>query len=84
VSTDRATTASSATESALRIVWIYPDLLSTYGDRGNMLILARRAELRGLPPRRSRCVRTSRVPTKADILSAGWWRGRPAALAAQR
>ena len=27
-------------ESTLRIVWIYPDLLSTYGDRGNMLILA--------------------------------------------
>ena len=26
---------------ALRIVWIYPDLLSTYGDRGNMLILGR-------------------------------------------
>ena len=34
-----------STES-LRIVWIYPDLLSTYGDRGNMLILARRAQLR--------------------------------------
>ena len=28
---------------ALRIVWVYPDLLSTYGDRGNLLILARRA-----------------------------------------
>ena len=27
----------AATESAIRIVWIYPDLLSTYGDRGNML-----------------------------------------------
>ena len=36
------------TESSLRIVWIYPDLLSTYGDRGNLLILARRAALRGL------------------------------------
>ena len=28
-----------STESVLRIVWIYPDLLSTYGDRGNLLIL---------------------------------------------
>ena len=37
-----------STES-LRIVWIYPDLLSTYGDRGNALILARRAQLRGMP-----------------------------------
>ena len=34
-----------STESTLRIVWIYPDLLSTYGDRGNLLILARRATL---------------------------------------
>ena len=37
-----------STDSTLRIVWIYPDLLSTYGDRGNMLILARRAALRGI------------------------------------
>ena len=33
----------------LRLVWIYPDLLSTYGDRGNLLMLERRARLRGLP-----------------------------------
>ena len=33
----------------LRLVWVYPDLLSTYGDRGNLLILARRADARGLP-----------------------------------
>ena len=38
-----------STESHLRLVWVYPDLLSTYGDRGNLLILARRADLRGLP-----------------------------------
>src|SRR5215469_10074434 len=34
--------------SALRLVWIYPDLLSTYGDRGNLLMLTRRAALRGI------------------------------------
>ena len=28
--------------SAVRLVWVYPDLLSTYGDRGNLLVLARR------------------------------------------
>ena len=32
-----------STESRLRLIWLYPDLLSTYGDRGNLLILARRA-----------------------------------------
>jgi CobQ-like glutamine amidotransferase family enzyme len=31
----------------LRIVVVYPDLLGTYGDGGNGLILARRAEWRG-------------------------------------
>src|SRR5262249_36094433 len=34
--------------SALRLVWVYPDLLSTYGDRGNLLVLERRARLRGI------------------------------------
>jgi lipid II isoglutaminyl synthase (glutamine-hydrolysing) len=32
----------------LRIVVVYPDLLGTYGDGGNGLVLARRAERRGL------------------------------------
>ena len=34
--------------SRLRLVWVYPDLLSTYGDRGNLLVLQRRARLRGI------------------------------------
>jgi CobQ-like glutamine amidotransferase family enzyme len=32
----------------LRVAVVYPDLLGTYGDGGNGLILARRAEWRGL------------------------------------
>jgi lipid II isoglutaminyl synthase (glutamine-hydrolysing) len=32
----------------LRIVTVYPDLLGTYGDRGNGVVLRRRAELRGI------------------------------------
>ena len=34
--------------AALRIVVVYPDLLGTYGDGGNGLILARRAQWRGV------------------------------------
>ncbi|CAM5640040.1 Lipid II isoglutaminyl synthase (glutamine-hydrolyzing) subunit GatD [Streptomyces hirsutus] len=30
-------------DNGLRIVWIYPDLLSTYGDQGNVLVVERRA-----------------------------------------
>ncbi|HEX3795562.1 MAG TPA: hypothetical protein VHV57_13800 [Acidimicrobiales bacterium] len=33
--------------ASLRVVVVYPDLLGTYGDGGNGLILARRAEWRG-------------------------------------
>ena len=40
--------APSRRRAALRLIWVYPDLLSTYGDRGNLLVLQRRARLRGI------------------------------------
>ncbi len=33
----------------LKIVHLYPDLMSVYGDRGNILTLVRRAQWRGIP-----------------------------------
>src|SRR6476619_1118992 len=33
---------------SLTIGWLYPDLMSTYGDRGNMLVLTKRCEWRGI------------------------------------
>ena len=36
------------TGKELRICHMYPDLLNLYGDRGNVLSLIRRAELRGI------------------------------------
>jgi CobQ-like glutamine amidotransferase family enzyme len=35
--------------SSLRLVHLYPDLMSVYGDRGNVLTLVKRAEWRGIP-----------------------------------
>src|SRR3989344_3948434 len=32
----------------LTISWLYPDLMSTYGDRGNITALAKRCEWRGI------------------------------------
>ncbi len=32
----------------LTIGWLYPDLMSTYGDRGNILVLQKRCEWRGI------------------------------------
>lgn len=33
---------------SLKIGWLYPKLMSTYGDRGNMLVLQKRCEWRGI------------------------------------
>ena len=73
-----------ATESTLRIVWIYPDLLSTYGDRGNLLILTHRAALRGIPSEAVEVRSDQPMPTMADIYLVGGGEDGPQALAAER
>ena len=37
-------------DSRLRIIVIHPELLGTYGDGGNALVLAHRAKARGVIP----------------------------------
>jgi len=32
----------------LNIAWLYPDLMSTYGDRGNVIVIQKRCERRGI------------------------------------
>ena len=34
----------------INIGWLYPDLMSTYGDRGNIITLSRRCKLRKITP----------------------------------
>lgn len=36
------------TNYSLTIGWLYPDLMSTYGDRGNVIVLQKRSEWRGI------------------------------------
>lgn len=33
---------------SLKIGWLYPELMSTYGDRGNIIVLTKRCEWRGI------------------------------------
>ena len=73
-----------STSSSLRIVWIYPDLLSTYGDRGNMLILARRAELRGISAECVEVQSDQSVPEQGDLYLLAGGEDGPQALAAER
>src|SRR5229473_1902887 len=70
--------------SALRLVWIFPDLLSTYGDRGNLIMLARRARLRGIEVDPIQVNSDHPVPSQGDIYLLGGGEDLPQVLAAQR
>ena len=71
-------------ESTLRLVWVYPDLLSTYGDRGNLLILQRRARLRGIDAEQVLVNADRPVPRQGDIYLLGGGEDLPQILAARR
>jgi CobQ-like glutamine amidotransferase family enzyme len=68
----------------LRLVWIYPDLLSTYGDRGNLLVLERRARLRGLPAEVIEVNSDQAIPRHGDIYLMGGGEDLPQTLATRR
>ncbi|MFG2075489.1 hypothetical protein SAMN05421874_114118 [Nonomuraea maritima] len=71
-------------DSALRIVWIYPDLLSTYGDQGNVLVLEQRARRRGIPTETIHVRSSDPIPETGDIYLIGGGEDRPQILAAER
>jgi CobQ-like glutamine amidotransferase family enzyme len=83
-------TASAATESAsaagrpIRLVWVFPDLLSTYGDRGNLLVLTRRAQLRDIQVEAIEVNSDQPVPDDGDIYLLGGGEDLPQILAASR
>jgi hypothetical protein len=68
--------------SALRIAVVYPDLLGTYGDGGNGLILARRAEWRGHPVELVQATSDRALPD-ADIYCLGGGEDGPQVRAAR-
>jgi hypothetical protein len=70
--------------SSLRLVWVYPDLLSTYGDRGNLLVLQRRARLRGIEAEAIEVHADQAVPRSGDIYLMGGGEDLPQILAAHR
>jgi len=70
--------------SDLRLVWVYPDLLSTYGDRGNLLVLERRARLRDIGVEPVFVNSDQPVPRDGDIYLIGGGEDLPQVLAARR
>ncbi|MEO3756386.1 glutamine amidotransferase [Streptomyces sp. B6B3] len=70
--------------SGLRLIWVYPDLLSTYGDQGNVLVVKRRAEQRGLHVERQDVRSDQPIPATGHIYLIGGGEDRPQRLAAER
>jgi lipid II isoglutaminyl synthase (glutamine-hydrolysing) len=75
---------AGARPSTLRLIWVYPDLLSTYGDRGNLLVLSRRARLRGIEVEAVEVNSDQPVPRQGDIYLLGGGEDLPQILAANR
>ena len=68
----------------VRLVWVYPDLLSTYGDRGNLLVLERRSRLRDIGVESVFVNSDQPVPRDGDIYLLGGGEDLPQVLAARR
>jgi len=66
----------------MKIVHLYPDLLSTYGDRGNVICLAQRAHWRGIDVTVEAVTRGDSLSADADLIFIGGGQDRAQALAA--
>jgi CobQ-like glutamine amidotransferase family enzyme len=71
------------TESAVRVVLVYPDLLGTYGDSGNATILAQRLRWRGYQAEVTTIRAGQTVPSSCDLYVVGGGEDLPQALAAR-
>ena len=58
-------------DSSVDIVLLYPELLGTYGDRGNALVLHRRCALRGIDARVIEVGITEPVPASGSLYLLG-------------
>ena len=63
-------------ESAVRVGLVYPELLGTYGDRGNAVVLTQRCRWRGIPAELVEVTAGTPVPRLARRLSLRRRRGR--------
>jgi CobQ-like glutamine amidotransferase family enzyme len=72
----------SGQASTLRVGLIYPELLGTYGDRGNAIVLVQRARWRGIPAELVEVAADEPMPASLDIYLLGGGEDDPQHLAA--
>jgi CobQ-like glutamine amidotransferase family enzyme len=68
-------------ESAMRIALVYPELLGTYGDGGNALVLATRLQWRGLAAEVVSVPAGAALPEECDLYLLGGGEDEPQVLA---
>lgn len=72
---------SGGSESATRIALVYPELLGTYGDGGNALVLAARLRWRELPVEVVSVPAGAPIPDQCDLYLLGGGEDEPQVLA---
>jgi lipid II isoglutaminyl synthase (glutamine-hydrolysing) len=73
----------AAGSSTLSVVVVHPDLLGTYGDGGNGVVLAGRAGFRGMPVELVLAPSDSPLPMSADVYCLGGGEDGPQVRSAQ-
>jgi len=68
-------------DSTLRVGFVYPELLGTYGDRGNAVVLVQRARWRGHPAELVEVPADAPIPTGLDVYLLGGGEDDPMHLA---
>ncbi len=74
--------AERAGDGAVRIALLYPELLGTYGDRGNARVLVQRLAWRGLPAELVEAPWGEPAPASCDVYVLGGGEDSPQASAA--
>ena len=72
---------SAASESAVRVGLVYPELLGTYGDRGNAVVLVQRLRWRGQPAELVEVTAGAPIPESLDVYLFGGGEDDPQVMA---
>jgi CobQ-like glutamine amidotransferase family enzyme len=72
----------SRRDSAVRVGLVYPELLGTYGDRGNAIVLVQRCRWRGIPAELVEVDAGAAIPDSLDIYLFGGGEDDPQLMAA--
>jgi lipid II isoglutaminyl synthase (glutamine-hydrolysing) len=70
-------------DSSVRVGLVYPELLGTYGDRGNAIVLVQRCRWRGIPAELVEVSAGSTIPGSLDVYLFGGGEDDPQLMAAE-